>query len=64
MGTGRPYLKDVSYDISAVCSACRDTLLARLVDKNYDAEGPNHLRAKLEEVFDRHLAEKHQAKKS
>jgi hypothetical protein len=61
MGTTRPHLKDVSYNISAVCSGCGDTLLTRLVDKKYDAEGATRIQAKLGELFERHLAERHHA---
>jgi hypothetical protein len=58
-----PYLKDFDYYVAAVCSTCGDTLLARLrLDKD-DAKGPTRLRANLEDVFQRHLAEKHLIKK-
>jgi hypothetical protein len=54
-----PDLKDCDYHIAAVCSACGDTLLARLRDQKDDGKGATRLRAKLEEVFQRHVAEKY-----
>jgi hypothetical protein len=58
-----PHLKDFDYYVAAVCSTCGDTLLARLRDRKDDAKGATRLRANLEDVFQRHLAEKHNAKK-
>ena len=56
-----PSLKDFDYYVAAVCSTCGDTLLARLrIDKD---DGATRLRATLEQVFQRHLAEKHPSKK-
>jgi len=57
-----PFLKDFSYQIAAVCSTCGDTLLARLRHDNDDGKGAVRLQARLQEVFQRHLAEKHQVK--
>jgi hypothetical protein len=57
-----PYLKDFDYYVAAVCSACGDTLLARLRADKDDANGATRLRASLEEVFQRHLAAKHKMK--
>jgi hypothetical protein len=57
-----PYLKDFDYYVAAVCSSCGDTLLARHWDRKDDAQGATRLRANLEDVFQRHLAEKHQSK--
>jgi len=57
-----PFLKDFDYYVAAVCSACGDTLLARFRDRKDDATGPTRLRANLEDVFQRHLAEKHKMK--
>jgi hypothetical protein len=39
-----------------------DTGEARFRDRNDDAKGATRLRARLEEVFQRHLAEKHKMK--
>jgi len=47
-------------DISGVCSACKSILLARL-DENEWAT-PAALRAKLEKVLERHVAERHASK--
>jgi CheY-like chemotaxis protein len=61
----RPFLIDVRQigpdkerDVSGVCSACGATVLARLRNS---AEKPTSgsLRAELEAVFERHVAEKH-----
>lgn len=57
-----PYLKDFDYYVAAVCSVCGDTLFARHRDRKDDAQGATRLRANLEEVFQRHIAEKHRAK--
>jgi len=55
----KPFLSDVRLDISAVCSACRTFLFAHLKDdKDEHADKPT-LRAKLEEIFQRHVTEKH-----
>jgi len=44
-------------DISGVCSACGATLLAWL--DNGENVTPRLLRAKLEQVFERHVTERH-----
>jgi hypothetical protein len=61
---GGTFLRDVRQigpdrerDISGACSACGNLLLARL--DNGAEPAPGHLRAKLEKVFERHIAEKH-----
>ena len=41
-----------------VCSTCGDILLARLDDGDTEPN-PERLRAKLDRVFEQHLAEKH-----
>jgi hypothetical protein len=57
-----PFLKNLTYHAAAVCSACGDTLLTRLRHDNDDGKGAARLQAKLQEVFQRHLAEKHRMK--
>jgi hypothetical protein len=57
-----PFLKNFTYHIAAVCSACGDTLLARIRHDNDDGNGAARLQAKLQEVFQRHLEEKHHVK--
>jgi hypothetical protein len=57
-----PSLKDFDYYVAAVCSACGDTLLARLREQKDVAKAATRLRDRLEEVFQRHRAEKHQSK--
>jgi hypothetical protein len=63
---GRALLSDVRQigpiserDISGVCSACGVTLLARLDDYEAEKPTPVRLRAMLERVFERHVADKH-----
>jgi hypothetical protein len=46
-------------DISGVCSACGVVLIARLDDGDPEQPTPERLRAELEKVFERHLADKH-----
>jgi hypothetical protein len=45
-------------NISGVCSACGDVLLARLNNGDEHA-GPERLRAELDSVFEQHVAENH-----
>jgi hypothetical protein len=47
-------------DISGVCSACKSILLARLDETEWAT--PTTLRAKLEKVLERHVAEMHSNK--
>jgi hypothetical protein len=56
------FLKNFTYHIAAVCSACGDTLLTRLRHDKDDGKGAARLQAMLQEVFQRHLAEKHPVK--
>jgi hypothetical protein len=44
--------------VPLVCSTCGDILLARLDDGDTEPN-PERLRAKLDRVFEQHLAEKH-----
>jgi hypothetical protein len=60
MARGKPFVRNVRYDISAECSLCGDTLLAGGISAASNAL--ETLYKRLEQLFERHIAEKHPAK--
>jgi hypothetical protein len=58
----KPSLRNIRYDISGECSVCGDTLLTcGLSAADHTCE---ELHQQLENVFERHMAEKHMAQRA
>ena len=56
--TDKPVLHDVKLDISAVCSVCGTYLFSNI--RAVDEEMPKSGQVRLDDLFKRHLSEKHQ----
>jgi hypothetical protein len=55
--TAKPVLHDIQLDISAVCSDCGTYLFSNI--RAVDEEMPKSGQVRLDDVFKRHLSEKH-----
>jgi len=55
--TDKPVLHDVKLDISAVCSVCGTYLFSNI--RAVDEEMPKSGQVRLDDLFKRHLSEKH-----